>query len=90
VEFGKLFLDGIGSDLGLIMRNGGIEMMGDVGRSNLVMQEINRTPRIHFIVGTINGVQGSLDKVVVVFGKVRNVDICVLKPLYVSRQKVIQ
>ena len=49
--------------------------------TNLVVQKVNDPPWIQFVVGTIDGMQSALDKVVVVGGKVRNIDIRVLKPV---------
>ena len=55
-------------------------MMGHMSGSNLVMKEVNGTPGVKFVVGTIDCVEGSPDKVVVGILEVGNIDIRVLKP----------
>jgi hypothetical protein len=55
-------------------------MMGYMSRTNLMVKEINKSPGVKFVVWAINGVKGSLDKVVIVFSEVWNVYISVLKP----------
>lgn len=55
-------------------------MMGYMSGSNLVVKEVNGTPGVKFVVGTIDCVEGSPDKVVVGILEVRNIDIRVLKP----------
>lgn len=82
VEFREFLLYGIGSRLGLVVWNGGIKMVGHMGCTNLMVQKVNQTPRIHLVVGTINGVQGSLDKVVVIQFEMRDICVCVLQPGY--------
>mmetsp|Transcript_25938 Transcript_25938/g.44126 ORF Transcript_25938/g.44126 Transcript_25938/m.44126 type:complete len:210 (-) Transcript_25938:589-1218(-) len=49
-------------------------------RSNLVMQEVDQSPRIQLIVWTVNGMEGSLDVVVILVAKMRHIDIGVLQP----------
>jgi hypothetical protein len=82
VEFREILLNGIGGNLGLVVRNGGIEMVRDMGCANLMVQKVNQTPRIHLVIGTINGVQSSLYKVVVVEFEMRNIRVGVLQPGY--------
>ena len=81
VEFRKVLLDGIRSSLGLVVRNGRVKVVGHVGGANLVVQKINDSPGVHFVVWAINSVQGTLDKVVVVVAIVGHVDISVLQPV---------
>ena len=54
--------------------------MSDMSRSNLVVEEINNTPWIQFVVWTVNAMQGTLHETVVFVGIVRDVDVGVLEP----------
>lgn len=80
MHFREVLLDGIGGCLGLVVRNRGIKMVGNMGCTNLVVQKVNETKRIELVVRTIDCVQSSLYKVVFVVGKVRNVNIGMLEP----------
>jgi hypothetical protein len=82
VHVGELLLDGIGSHFGFVMRNRRVKVVGHVGRSNLVVQEINGTKRVEFVIGTIDSMQSSLYKIVVALRIVWNIDIGVLKPVF--------
>ena len=55
-------------------------MVGHMSGSNLVVQEVNQSPRIKLVVRTINGVQCSLNIGVFIIGKVGNIDISMLQP----------
>lgn len=51
-----------------------------MGGSNLVVEKINDSPGIKFVIGTVDGVEGTFDIVVVRVGEMGYVDICVLQP----------
>ena len=63
------------------MWDGRIKVMGDVSASNFVVKEVNGTPWIQFVVWTVNCVEGTLDEVVIIIGKVWDIDVSVLEPL---------
>ena len=63
------------------MRNRRIEVMCNVCCTNFVVKEVNGTPRIKFVIRTINCVEGTLDEVVVTISKMWNIYICVLEPV---------
>ena len=63
------------------MWDSGVKVMSDVGASNFVVKEVNGTPWIQFVVWAINCVEGTLDEVVIIVGKVWDIDVCVLEPL---------
>ena len=48
------------------MRDGGIEMVGDMGSSDFVVQEVNESPWVHLVIRAVNCVQSTLNKAVVV------------------------
>ena len=48
--------------------------------SDLVMQKVDKSPRIELIVGTIDCVQSALYKVMVIVGIMRNIYVRVLEP----------
>lgn len=50
-------------------------------RSNLMVQKINQSPRIQFIIGTINRMQRTLDKGMILLRIMRNIDIGMLQPM---------
>jgi hypothetical protein len=75
-----LFLNRISGSLGFVVRDGRIEVVCDVGSTNLMVQEVNGTKRVHLIVGSVNRVQRSLDIGMVFIRKVRNIDIGMLEP----------
>ena len=54
--------------------------MGNMSRSNFVMQKVNDAPRIQLVVGTVDRVQGTLDKIVIVLRIVGNINVRVLEP----------
>mmetsp|Transcript_39257 Transcript_39257/g.83831 ORF Transcript_39257/g.83831 Transcript_39257/m.83831 type:complete len:327 (-) Transcript_39257:532-1512(-) len=54
--------------------------MGDVRRADLVMEEVNGSPGVHLVVGTVDGVERAADEVVVGVGEVGHVDVRVLEP----------
>ena len=62
------------------MWDSGVEVMSDVSASNFVVKEVNGTPWIQFVVWAINCVEGTLDEVVIIIGKVWDIDVCVLEP----------
>lgn len=55
--------------------------MSDVSASNLVVEEVNDTPWVQFVVWAVDGVECSLDKVVVIVGEVWDVHVSVLEPV---------
>lgn len=81
VHFGKALLDGIGSLFCVVMGDRRIKVVGHVGGADFVMQKVNDSPWVELVVGSINGVKSTLDKVVVVLGKVWDVNVGVLQPL---------
>lgn len=58
-----------------------IEVMGHVRRSDLVMEEVDDAPRIELVVRPVDGVERSLDEVVILVGEMRHVDVGVLEPV---------
>ena len=58
-----------------------IEMMCNMRRANLVMEEVDDTPWIELVVGTVDGVERPLHKVMIVIRKMWYINICVLKPV---------
>jgi len=56
-------------------------MVRNVCCANLVVQEVDESKGVEFVVGTIDCVQCTLHERVVVVGKVRYVDIRVLEPV---------
>lgn len=68
------------------MRDGTIEVMGDVRRSNFVVKEVDYSPRVKFVVGPVDCVEGALDEVVIIVGEMRYICVSVLEPA-VSRKK---
>lgn len=62
------------------MRDSGIEMVSYMCGPDFVMKEINNTPRVKFVVGTVNGVKGSFDIVMVIIGEMGYINISMLKP----------
>jgi len=68
------------------MWDSGIEVMGDVSASNFVVEEVNGSPWIQFVVWAIDCVEGTPDEVVVVIGKVWNVNVGVLEPVVFRRE----
>ena len=56
-------------------------MVRDVCGTNLVVQEVDESPRVELVVRAIDCVQSTLDERVVVGGKVGNIDIRVLEPI---------
>jgi hypothetical protein len=80
IQIGEFLLDGIRGRLGLVVGDGRVEMVGYMSRSDFVVQKVNETPGIQFVVGTIDSVEGSLDEVVVVLRKMGNIHVGVLEP----------
>lgn len=80
IQLREILLDGFCGNLGIIVRNRGVKMVGHMSGSNLVVQEVNQSPRIKLVVRTINGVQCSLNIGVFIIGKVGNIDISMLQP----------
>ena len=66
--------------MGLIMGNGRVEVMRDVSGANFVMEKVNGTPWIEFVVRTIDRMEGAPHEVVVIVGEVRDVNVSVLEP----------
>lgn len=62
------------------MRNGAVKVMSYMSASDFVVEEIDKTPGVKFIVGTVDSVECSLDEVVVVVGEVWDVNVGVLEP----------
>jgi ethanolamine utilization microcompartment shell protein EutS len=62
------------------MRNGTVKVMSYMSASDFVVEEIDKTPGVKFVVGTVDCVECSLDEVVVVVGEVWNVNVGVLEP----------
>ena len=60
--------------------------MGDVSASNFVMEEVNGSPWVQFVVWAIDCVEGTPDEVVVVIGKVWNINVGVLEPIVFRRE----
>jgi hypothetical protein len=88
VEFREFFFDCVGGNLCLVVRDSGIKMVGDMGSSDFVVQEVNESPWIHLVVGAVNCVQSTLNEAVVVFRKMRHIDIRMLEPI-IFKQKMI-
>ena len=63
--------------------------MGDVSASNFVVKEVNGTPWIQFVVWAVNCVEGTLDEVVVIIGKVWDIDVSVLEPTLIFMKRLI-
>mmetsp|Transcript_3519 Transcript_3519/g.5178 ORF Transcript_3519/g.5178 Transcript_3519/m.5178 type:complete len:201 (+) Transcript_3519:57-659(+) len=80
IHVGEFLLDGIGSFLCLVVWNGKIKMMSHVCASNLMVQKVNRSPRIQFIVWSINCMKSTSHVRKFIFGKVWNVHVGVLQP----------
>mmetsp|Transcript_38635 Transcript_38635/g.81240 ORF Transcript_38635/g.81240 Transcript_38635/m.81240 type:complete len:443 (+) Transcript_38635:349-1677(+) len=57
-----------------------VKMVCHMGGSNFVVEEVNGTPGVEFVVGTVDGVEGAPDEVVVIVGEVWHINIRVLKP----------
>ena len=55
--------------------------MRNVSCANFVVKEVNGSPRIKFVIRTINCMEGTLDEVVVTISKMWNIYICVLEPV---------
>ena len=55
--------------------------MSDMSTSNFVMEEVDGTPWVQFVVWAVKGVECSPDKVVVIVGEVWNVNVSVLEPV---------
>jgi len=80
VNLREIFSNCVCCSLRFVVRNRRVKVVSDMRGSNLVMQEINKTPRIHLIINSINSMHSSLHKVVIVNIEVRYVDVRVLKP----------
>ncbi len=80
VNFWELFFDGISGNLSLVVGNGRIKVVRDMGRANFVMEEVNKTPRVEFVVRTINCMECASNKVVVIVSKMWNINVSMLKP----------
>ncbi len=63
--------------------------MGDVSASNFVVKEVNGTPWIQFVVWAVNCVEGTPDEVVIIIGKVRDIDVSVLEPTLIFMKREI-
>jgi hypothetical protein len=61
--------------------------MGNMGASNFVVEEVDESPRIHFVIWAVDCVEGTLDEVVICIGKVWDVNIGVLEPVYFANKK---
>jgi hypothetical protein len=57
-----------------------IEVVRNVRRSDLVMEEVDDAPRVELVVRAVDGVEGALDEVVIAVSEMRNVDVGVLEP----------
>jgi len=66
IKVGEVLLDCIRGRLGLVVWNRRIKVVSHVRRSNFMVQKVNNPPRVQFIVGAIDCMQGALDEVVVV------------------------
>ncbi len=65
-----------------------IEIMCNMRRANLVMEEVDDTPWIELVVGTVDGVERPLHKVMIVIRKMWYINICVLKPvIFIVQEK---
>ena len=81
VNFRKVFFDSISGSLCLVVWDSGIEVMSHVGTSNFVVKEVNESPWIHFVVWTVNCVESTLHEVMIVIGKVWDINISMLEPI---------
>mmetsp|Transcript_15054 Transcript_15054/g.32650 ORF Transcript_15054/g.32650 Transcript_15054/m.32650 type:complete len:328 (+) Transcript_15054:331-1314(+) len=54
--------------------------MGNMGRANFVVEEVDGTKGVEFVVGTVDCVEGAPGEVVVFVGEVGDVNISVLEP----------
>ena len=66
MHVGVGLLDSLRGNVGLVVGNRRIEVVGDVCRADLVVQKIDESPRIELVVRTIDRVQGTLYEGVVV------------------------
>jgi len=80
VNIGEFLLDGIGGNLSFVVWDGRVEVMRNMGRANFVMEEVNYSPRIEFVVGTINCMECTPHEVVIIISEVWNVNVSMLKP----------
>lgn len=87
VHVGERVLNGISRSLCLVMWNRRIKVMRDMSRSDLMMQEINQPEWIQFVVRTIDRVKCTLHKVMIIFRKMRNINISMLKPFFGDGRK---
>ncbi len=64
--------------------------MGDVSASNFVVEEVNNTPWVQFVIWAVDCVEGTLDEVVIVIGKVWDINVSVLEPIliYMKRMEI--
>ena len=81
VQLWVCFLNGISGGLSLVVRNGRVKVMGNVSGTDLVVQKVDQTPRVHLVIGTVDCVERTLDKAMVVFRKVRHINVGVLQPV---------
>lgn len=57
-------------------------MVGDVGSSDFVVQEVNEPPWVQLVIRAVNCVQSTLNKVVVFFRKMGHIDFGMLEPIF--------
>ena len=55
-----------------------------VGQSNLVMEDVDDAPWGKLVIRVINGVEGTLDEVVIAASEMRHVNVGVLEPALLS------
>lgn len=64
----------------MVVGDGRVKVVSNVSCSDFVVQKVNDSPGIQFVVGTVDSVQSTLDKVVVVLRVMGNIDVGMLEP----------
>lgn len=72
------------------MWDSGIEVMGNVSTSNFVVEEVNGSPWVQFVVWAVNCVEGTLHEVVIFIGKVWDINVGVLEPSFFCRKDICE